>query len=159
MRLARSSSRSAKCERSSLLPSSRFQAGARLSSELTHPRRLGLIKWPIIPKHSTTAMASDFDAHLPLEIDAVSPLNNTALLSRLTSDNSFLSCQLQISVHLSLISCHALPPNRRPLTRKFSVDVFNWLPPSLSQTLPWPRILNAAYPPGPSVFVVWLISL
>ena len=68
----------------------------------------------------------------------------------------FLSCQPQTSVHLSLIFCHAVPPNRGPLTKMFSVDVFNWLPPSLSQTPP--RILNAVYPPGQLVFVAWLIS-
>ena len=93
------------------------------------------------------AMASDID--VPLEIDAVSLLNNITFAIRLIKS---FSCHLQILVPLSLISCHALPTNRRPLTRKFFVDVFNWLLPSLSQT-PL-RILNAAYPLGRSVFVV-----
>lgn len=98
-------------------------------------------------------MASDID---PLEIDAVSPLND--IMAFVSSRFMFfLSCQPQTSVHLSLIFCHALPQNQRPLTKQFSVDVFNWLPPSLSQTQP--RILNAAYPLGQLVFVAWLISL
>ena len=116
------------------------------------PKGLDLYKWPIIPKLST-AMASDIDTHLPLQMDAVSPLNNVTLDPRFIY--FFPSCQPQTLVHLSLIFCHTLLQDQTPLTKKFFVDVFNWLHPSLSQTQP--RILNAAYPPGHLVFVAWLI--
>ena len=98
-------------------------------------------------------MASDIE-HLPLKIDAVSP---SIMHGFVFPDSMFFpSCQPQTLVHLSLTFCHTLPQNRRPLTKKFSVDAFNWLLLSLSLTPP--RILSVEYPPGQLVFVVWLIS-